>query len=114
MKIIRNTLKKIKIGQIYKLKRKKADGNKKSYTEKYELYYCDIKETYDSSIEITPSSLYIIKSIIYKDEINSKQITQLEVTDIDSEYTETVDVDRIYGNFDEKKILRKRKMKKFL
>jgi len=100
-------LKIIKVGQIYKLKRGKKDNPYKNV--EFSLFE-DIKEIYNSDIEISPKSLYIIKELFYIE----KQITHLLMSDIKTEYSEKVEVDRIYGDFDEKIILRTLKIKNII
>ena len=100
-------MKKIKNGQIYKLRREK---NTTSTSENY----VDIKETYDPTIEICPMSLYIIKDVLYLANHSKHLISHLVMVDIETGYSETVEVYRIYGDFDEKIILRKIKLKNII
>lgn len=89
----------IKKGQIYKLRRD-IETNTKNYKHK--------KDLYDPYNELSPYSFYVIVDLIYND---SGIVVFLRVSDSETNYTEVVDVYRIYGNYDEKKFFRIKKLK---
>jgi len=95
-------LKTFKIGQIYKVKRK----HKTYIIGERE----DIKDFYDPEIEISLSSFYIIKDLFY----SRQRITHVQVSEIHTGYSEIIEIDRLYGDFDEVKILRKIKIIKLM
>jgi len=94
-------LKAFKVGYIYKVKRKYEP-----YIGKRE----DLKKKYDPENEISLSSFYIIKDLFY----SRQRITHVQVSEIYTGYSEIIEIDRLYGDFDEVKILRKLKIIKLM